>query len=74
MRTAAELLRLRIETIARILMMEQGKPLSEPKSEILKVVDLTDWFAEEARRTYGRVIPPRSEDVYQRVIKQYVVQ
>jgi succinate-semialdehyde dehydrogenase/glutarate-semialdehyde dehydrogenase len=63
MRTAAELIRSRVDTIARFLTTEQGKPLSEAKSEILNGADVIDWFAEEARRAYGRVIPPRAEGV-----------
>jgi len=72
MRRAAELLRSRAEAIARILTIEQGKPLSEAKSEVLNGADLIDWFAEESRRAYGRVIPPRAEGVYQLVIKEPV--
>src|SRR4051794_10444736 len=72
MRKAAELLRLRVDSIARILTTEQGKPLSEARSEILSGADIIDWFAEEARRTYGRVIPPRTEGVCQLVIKEPV--
>ncbi|MFL6352154.1 MAG: NAD-dependent succinate-semialdehyde dehydrogenase [Bryobacteraceae bacterium] len=72
MRRAAELLRTRVDTISRILTTEQGKPLSEAKIEILHGADVIDWFAEEARRTYGRVIPPRAEGVYQLVIKEPV--
>jgi succinate-semialdehyde dehydrogenase / glutarate-semialdehyde dehydrogenase len=72
MRKAAELLRGRADTIARVLTTEQGKPLSEAKTEILNGADVIDWFAEEARRTYGRVIPARAEGVYQLVIKEPV--
>ena len=52
--------------------MEQGKTLAEAKGEILAGADIIDWFAEEARRTYGRVIPARAEGVYQLVIKEPV--
>jgi succinate-semialdehyde dehydrogenase / glutarate-semialdehyde dehydrogenase len=72
MRKAAELIRSRLDSIARILTTEQGKPLAEAKTEILVAADVIDWFAEEARRTYGRVIPPRAEGVYQLVIKEPV--
>jgi|HubBroStandDraft_1064217.scaffolds.fasta_scaffold25543_2 succinate-semialdehyde dehydrogenase/glutarate-semialdehyde dehydrogenase len=72
MRKAAELLRSRVDTIARTLTTEQGKPLAEAKAEILVAGDVIDWFAEEARRAYGRVIPPRTEGVYQLVIKEPV--
>jgi succinate-semialdehyde dehydrogenase / glutarate-semialdehyde dehydrogenase len=72
MRKAADLIRSRIDTITRTLTTEQGKPLAEAKAETLTAADVIDWFAEEARRTYGRVIPPRTEGVYQLVIKEPV--
>jgi succinate-semialdehyde dehydrogenase/glutarate-semialdehyde dehydrogenase len=72
MRKAAELVRSRIDTITRTLTTEQGKPLAEARAETLTAADVIDWFAEEARRTYGRVIPPRVEGVYQLVIKEPV--
>jgi len=72
MRKAANLFRERADAIAPILTMEQGKPLAEAKQEVLAGADIIDWFAEEARRAYGRVIPARSEGVYQLVIKEPV--
>jgi succinate-semialdehyde dehydrogenase / glutarate-semialdehyde dehydrogenase len=72
MRKAANLLRERAGTIAPLMTMEQGKPLPEAKGETLAGADVIDWFAEEARRTYGRVIPARAEGVYQLVVKEPV--
>jgi succinate-semialdehyde dehydrogenase/glutarate-semialdehyde dehydrogenase len=72
MRKAAENLRSRADEIARIMTMEQGKPVFEAKGETLACADVIDWFAEEARRTYGRVIPPRAEGIYQLVVKEPV--
>lgn len=72
MRKAADLIRSRIDTITRILTTEQGKPLAEAKAETLTAADVIDWFAEEGRRTYGRVIPARAEGVYQLVVKEPV--
>jgi succinate-semialdehyde dehydrogenase/glutarate-semialdehyde dehydrogenase len=72
MRKAANLLRERADSIATMLTMEQGKTLVEAKGEVLAGADVIDWFAEEARRTYGRVIPARAEGVYQLVIKEPV--
>ncbi|RKK04972.1 aldehyde dehydrogenase family protein [Pseudoroseomonas wenyumeiae] len=72
MRKAANLLRERAGDIARIMTMEQGKPLPEAKMEVMAAADTIDWFAEEARRAYGRVIPARAEGVYQLVIKEPV--
>ena len=72
MRKAADLLRERADKIAPLLTMEQGKPLPEAKGEVLAAADVIDWFAEEARRTYGRVIPARAEGIYQLVVKEPV--
>jgi succinate-semialdehyde dehydrogenase / glutarate-semialdehyde dehydrogenase len=72
MRKAADLLRERVDAIAPLLTLEQGKPLAEAKGEILAGADVIDWFAEEARRAYGRVIPARSEGIYQLVVKEPV--
>ncbi len=72
MRKAAGLLRERVESIARIMTLEQGKPLPEAKMETLAGADVIDWCAEEARRAYGRVIPARAEGIYQLVIKEPV--
>ncbi len=72
MRAAGELVRARVDSIARELTAEQGKPLAEARMEVLAGADIIDWFAEEARRTYGRVIPARAEGVYQLVVKEPV--
>ena len=72
MRKAANLFRERVETVAPMLTMEQGKPLGEARQEVLAGADIIDWFAEEARRAYGRVIPARAEGVYQLVVKEPV--
>ncbi len=72
MRKAATLLRDRADTIAPLLTLEQGKPLAEAKGEVLAGADVIDWFAEEARRAYGRVIPARAEGIYQLVVKEPV--
>ncbi len=72
MRKAAENFRARADEVARLLTMEQGKPLAEAKMEVLAGADIIDWFAEEARRAYGRVIPARGEGIYQLVVKEPV--
>lgn len=72
MRKAADILRERAEKIATLMTMEQGKPVGEANMEVLAGADVIDWFAEEARRAYGRVIPARAEGVYQLVIKEPV--
>jgi succinate-semialdehyde dehydrogenase/glutarate-semialdehyde dehydrogenase len=72
MRKAADLMRERLQSIAEIMTMEQGKTVAEAKAEILNGADTIDWFAEEGRRTYGRVIPARGEGIYQLVVKEPV--
>jgi succinate-semialdehyde dehydrogenase/glutarate-semialdehyde dehydrogenase len=72
MRKAADILRSRADAVARLMTLEQGKPLPEAKMETLAAADIIDWFAEEARRAYGRVIPARAEGVYQLVVKEPV--
>lgn len=72
MRKAANLLRERVDHIATLLTREQGKLLAEAKVEVLASADTIDWFAEEARRTYGRVVPARGSNVRQMVIKEPV--
>ena len=58
LKKTAELIRERVEAIARMLTMEQGKPLAEAKGETMHTADTFEWFAEEAKRAYGRIIPP----------------
>ena len=72
MRRAADLLRSRVDAIAPLMTMEQGKPLLEARMETVAGADIIDWFAEEARRTYGRVIPARAEGVYQLSLREPV--
>ena len=56
LRKAAGLMRERADAIARLLTMEQGKPLAEAKGEVLGSAALFEWCAEEAKRIYGRVL------------------
>jgi succinate-semialdehyde dehydrogenase/glutarate-semialdehyde dehydrogenase len=72
MRKAADILRGRAEDIAKVMTVEQGKPLAEARMETLAGGDIIDWIAEEGRRAYGRVIPARAEGIYQLVVKEPV--
>lgn len=72
LRKAGDLLRQRADSIATMMTLEQGKPVAEARIEILGCADFLDWFAEEGRRTYGRMIPARSEGVYNLVMKEPV--
>ncbi|MES2290339.1 MAG: NAD-dependent succinate-semialdehyde dehydrogenase [Pseudomonadota bacterium] len=59
LRRAAQLVRHRVEETAWILTREQGKPLAQSRVELLASADFFDWYAEEARRAYGRIVPTR---------------
>src|SRR5258708_4717649 len=72
MRKAADLMRQRLDEIATMMTTEQGKPLAEAKVETNLAADIIDWMAEEGRRTYGRIVPARAENVYQLVTKEPV--
>lgn len=52
-------MRQNIEQIANLLTQEQGKTLAEARAECAMAADLIKWYAEEARRTYGRIVPAR---------------
>jgi succinate-semialdehyde dehydrogenase/glutarate-semialdehyde dehydrogenase len=54
---AADELHRRREEVARIITLENGKPLAQSQGEVAMSVDHLRWFAEEARRAYGRTIP-----------------
>src|SRR5205807_771432 len=58
LKKTADLMRERADRIARLLTMEQGKPLAEAQGEILHSADTFEWFAEEGKRAYGQIIPP----------------
>ena len=72
LRKAAELMRARVDEIAELMTLEQGKPLAESKMEATAAGDIIDWFAEEARRTYGQIIPARADGVSQLVTREPV--
>ncbi len=62
LRAAATLVRERVEAIARAMTLEQGKPLREARGELLASADTFDWYAEEGRRNYGRLVPGRTPE------------
>ena len=62
MRRAADILRERQQRIARVLTLEEGKPLRESLAELTISIETLDWMADEGRRTYGRVIPGHTPD------------
>ena len=58
------------EDLARLMTSEQGKPLTESRGEIVYAASFLEWFAEEAKRVYGDIIPGHQPDKRLLVIKQ----
>ncbi len=56
LRAAAALMRERVEAIAALLTREQGKVIAEARAEVVGAAQMFDWYAEEAKRAYGRVL------------------
>lgn len=67
---AARLMRERSRYIGSVSTTEQGKPLAESSAEAMACADIFDWFAEEARRAYGRIVPSKNPGVRHMVFKE----
>ena len=65
----ADELERRGEDIARTITRENGKPLAQSRGEVAMSVDHLRWFAEEARRAYGRVVPHQADSKRHLVIR-----
>lgn len=72
LRKASALIRERSAVIAPLLTREQGKPLAQARQEVESSADIFEWFAEEGRRVYGRIIPSRAPDVRLSVTREPV--
>lgn len=72
LRRIADSIERRTDEIARTITLENGKPLAQSRGEVGMTVDHLQWFAEEARRSYGRVVPPQAPGKRHLVIKQPV--
>ncbi len=68
----ARILRERLDSIAVTLTREQGKPLSQARIELTACAETFEWYAAEARRAYGRLIPARLHGARQMVIPEPV--
>ncbi|MFC7319836.1 NAD-dependent succinate-semialdehyde dehydrogenase [Halobacillus campisalis] len=62
----------RKDEIARIITLENGKPLKEATGEVLYAASFVKWYAEEGKRVYGKTIPSKGADQRIQVIKQPV--
>src|SRR5688572_19668293 len=60
------------ENLARLMTLEQGKPLTESKGETAYAASFVEWFGEEAKRVYGDTIPQHEPDKRIIVLKQPV--
>lgn len=65
-----DLLLLHQDDLALLMTAEQGKPLNESRGEIAYAASFIEWFAEEAKRIYGDVIPPHQADKRIVVLKE----
>jgi succinate-semialdehyde dehydrogenase/glutarate-semialdehyde dehydrogenase len=72
LRRAAELMRERTDHIARLATQEEGKTLTEARWEVGLSAEIFEWYAEEGRRAYGRVLPQRASGVRMTVLKEPV--
>jgi len=70
LRRAAALTRERVATLATVLTEEVGKPLAEAEGELRAAADQFDWYADEARRVYGRVVQAHSQEHRILVLRQ----
>jgi succinate-semialdehyde dehydrogenase / glutarate-semialdehyde dehydrogenase len=70
LRAASDLARQRLDELGHITSMESGKPLAQGKGEWVAAADLLDWYAEEAKRAYGRTIPARVAGKRMMVLRQ----
>ena len=69
-RKAAELMRERYDAIAKIMVQEQGKVYVEARAEVLTSCEILEWYAEEGRRSYGRIVPGRGKGIRQLVVQE----
>lgn len=63
LRATATQMRAEADEAALEMTREQGKPVAQARAEWFGAADVFDWFAEEARRAYGRIIPSRAADM-----------
>lgn len=66
----ASLIMERRESLALMMTLEQGKPLEEARLEVDRTVDVFEWCAEEASRTYGRLLPQRKPGSREMIIRE----
>ncbi len=65
-----DLIQSNVEDLALIMTTEQGKPLAEAKGEVAYAASYIEWFAEEAKRAYGDIIPSHRRDTRILILKE----
>jgi succinate-semialdehyde dehydrogenase/glutarate-semialdehyde dehydrogenase len=68
----ADVLERRGDEIARTITMENGKPLAQSRGELAMTVDHLRWFAAEAERVYGRIVPQQADGKRHMVVRSPV--
>jgi succinate-semialdehyde dehydrogenase/glutarate-semialdehyde dehydrogenase len=72
LKRAAALIRQNADRIATYMTLEQGKTIKESRGEVGNAADMIEWFAEEGRRAYGRIIAPRDQGRRMMVLEEPV--
>jgi succinate-semialdehyde dehydrogenase/glutarate-semialdehyde dehydrogenase len=72
LRRAASLIRERLDYYAWVITSEQGKPIGDARREAAVAAEMFEWAAEEGRRLYGRLIPPRAPRTWQMAVPEPV--
>lgn len=72
LRKVADLSREHAKDIGRNITLDMGKPIAEAIGEVIACADHCDWHAEECRRIYGRIVPSRSPNIRQLVLREPV--
>jgi succinate-semialdehyde dehydrogenase / glutarate-semialdehyde dehydrogenase len=72
LRRLADLMLERLDDLAELLVLEQGKPLAEARAEVAYAASFYEWFGEEGKRVYGDTIPPPTPDRRVVVLKEPV--
>ena len=70
LRKVAETMRARAAELAALITLELGKPWKESVGEVEQAAGMWEWYAEEGRRAYGRLIPPREAHARQMVLPE----
>lgn len=70
LKRTADLMRERREYLAFLVTCELGKPISDARLEVEQAAGMFEWYAEEGKRAYGRIIPPRVEGIRQMAMRE----